>query len=73
MLSRNQLCAGRKEEHSTEREHCVGRPVEGVNRKKPKGSVDGVSKWRWNLVWSESEKWEDSYIMWGLIGNVSEL
>ena len=48
-------------------------PVEGVNRKKPKGSVDGVSKWRWNLVWSESEKWEDSYIMWDLIGNVSEL
>lgn len=47
--------------------------MEGVNRKKLKGGVDGVPKWRWNLVWSESEKWGDSYIMCGLIDNASEL
>lgn len=31
-------------------------PVERVNRKKLKGSVDGMPKWRWNLGWSESGK-----------------
>lgn len=48
-------------------------PVERINRKKLKGSVDGMPKWMWNLGWSESGKGAESYIFWGLVGHVSEL